>query len=692
MNNLIFDKDIYIIEKKYFKEYIKELIESDTTYGNSIVFPMTGSKAISYSDSYLKFNYNMNSIDNRSIYIKKEDGTYDLGTDVYEILEKKNNKLVPKKIKCNKIRLYHPLTKKSLNAIIDVNNYINNIHFHYLCKSITDYSSNSETEIKYANNTYSEYIDIYYPNIEDIFKINEDGSYSSFYIEDLEIVASTKNEKFINTILSSSEDLEQCEEYEGKQIVPMNLFIQPFRIIEEYAANNALNYDDDLSNDEKVFVKLYLKNSVVENNYVKYPINITLFPYNNVDRTINMYLLDDYMNATTIVFNNPYRFKLMSRLGFSDGIISVVTMFDYPNKSYFYNLAKEYNLSNESKTTPIKEAYKYYNCVDDDNYLMFTNENIVKELEEIDNVTDIGEETMRYVVNTLGLVLENNDNKSKGEITDELLKVNKVKILNAWKNIMKETIVKEYEEEYKTPGNFLGFKIEIATDLAFKHIIYDKNYRLNFCDIDDFAFKLNGIFKSWVQKPEQLLCRTVFYDRVIGTKIIGNLIVISKEWFKYLVNDSIISRMNMLSLINKNKGENIGDMKVIELKEDNINFINNINCIVSKQSDAYNNMSSSLKSNQKIIFKPIFYRVSDLQNIRIRENTVQNIGLNLMKYMTKVEAFKLKINNVEYVESSRNDAFVIFKINANDINIKSGRYDITNQDDEYISTGSYVIY
>ena len=41
----------------------------------------------------------------------------------------------------------------------------------------------------------------------------------------------------------------------------MNLLIQPYRIVEEYAADSVFNYDDNVANDEKIFVKLYLKSN-----------------------------------------------------------------------------------------------------------------------------------------------------------------------------------------------------------------------------------------------------------------------------------------------------------------------------------------------------------------------------------------------------------------------------------------------
>ena len=66
--------------------------------------------------------------------------------------------------------------------------------------------------------------------------------------------------------------------------------------------------------------------------------------------------------------------------------------------------------------------------------------------------------------------------------------------------------------------------------------------------------------------------------------------------------------------------------------------------------------------------------------------------MNLNEYMTKVETFKLSIENLIYVEIGRNDAYVIFRINAAELANTGGRYDIFNQDDEYISSGQYTLY
>ena len=210
-----------------------------------------------------------------------------------------------------------------------------------------------------------------------MFKHNIDGSYNVYYEETYNIIASTRNEKFINSIMSNSSDIEHSEyideEESSIQIVPINLLIQPYRIIEEYAANSEFNYNDNVADDEKIFVKLYLKNNVsIENNYLSYPINISIYPYKEIDDKNNIYILDDNLSQSTLSLNTECKFSIMSRLGFSDGIISIVSLFNYPNKSYFNQLYK-----NDPLTTPMFEAYKYYNNVDESNYTFFINEEII---------------------------------------------------------------------------------------------------------------------------------------------------------------------------------------------------------------------------------------------------------------------------------------------------------------------------
>jgi hypothetical protein len=119
-------------------------------------------------------------------------------------------------------------------------------------------------------------------------------------------------------------------------------------------------------------------------------------------------------------------------------------------------------------------------------------------------------------------------------------------------------------------------------------------------------------------------------------------------------------------------------------------FVENVKCIIKKNTTE---QSLGLQNNMpKIIYKPVFYKVQDLQNIQIRQNVTQNIGVNLINYLSKVESFNINIDGLKIIESARNDSYVIFKIQANKLKSTSGTYHICNQDDEYISSGQWSIY
>jgi hypothetical protein len=129
---------------------------------------------------------------------------------------------------------------------------------------------------------------------------------------------------------------------------------------------------------------------------------------------------------------------------------------------------------------------------------------------------------------------------------------------------------------------------------------------------------------------------------------------------------------------------------MIDLQDMQDKFIENVKCIIKKNNTE---QTVGLQANMpKIIYKPVFYKVQDLQNIQIRQGVTQNIGINLMNYLSKVEAFNLNLDGKKFIETARNDSFIIFKIQANTLNSTSGTYHICNQDDEYISSGQWTLY
>ena len=145
-----------------------------------------------------------------------DEDTFEYGSDVYELLDVEGN---PKWIDCNKVRIYHPANTKAINGILYVDNYINDIHFHYFCNLYQNFSTNSETEFRINNYIYSEFVEIAYPNIEQLFKFvkNDEQTnkeiFNVYYHENLNTVISTKNDSFIERIIFELKDGTEKSKY-----------------------------------------------------------------------------------------------------------------------------------------------------------------------------------------------------------------------------------------------------------------------------------------------------------------------------------------------------------------------------------------------------------------------------------------------------------------------------------------------
>ena len=186
-----------------------------------------------------------------------------------------------------------------------------------------------------------------------------------------------------------------------------------------------------------------------------------------------------------------------------------------------------------------------------------------------------------------------------------------------------DILADEISEEFNLVSfNAAGYYIELSNTPSFDNIIYKSQQETR--KIQNFAFALNNIFTSWNQYPGSLFARVVFIDKYLSTIIYGNIVVITKEWFKYCINDSQIYTLKSLT-----------KKQVNNMNTENFNFIKNVNCIIHKTET--NNPLNISVNNNKILYKPIFYKISDLQKIKIRQGVIQNIGINLSDYLDYVE-------------------------------------------------------
>lgn len=692
VNKVAEDSDIYFIERSIVEKLLSDDANDIKIAKETLCFPTTEDTFQPYSQDYKMFNED---------YIEKLFRFNDDGYgDIYSLLDENGNSMY---IECDTVRIYHPNIQKSKKYIIHFDNYINNIHFHYFCQTNKNQAINSENEFKYNNNIYSEYYEIHIPNIEFLFgdkkhknvselflerngyleqledpdtheeyedwnpqlsnhpeqfkqlylyndendeyePINLDvpydktktyylRQYSVYYREDLNLTIAQEYDKTFDDstddikVLPFDDDDNDVKTQVANIIKPVNYLIQPYILVQDIK-NSILRLS-------QVYKKIILpKNPVrIENNYITYPITCTLYPYTEISDENNVYMPDEDTLVNSDVFITESKFRLSSKLGFDkDGTIAVINQFLYPNKEQW--LDESY-----SQDEALQKAYCFYNNITNKEYV----------IEE--NTDDPESKEVRYRYNDK-ICSSSYVEDERYEDEDDDPTLNKIKIC--------------------------GFHINIFTDLGLKNCILSFDVQDNF--IINFAFKLWNYFTSWDQLPDVLVIQTYFEDKYIGCRIYGNAIGISKEWFKYFINAQNISRLTLNKLYNAWEGT---DMETF-------NFVDKISCIVKKENADNKNLNNNLII-PKIIYKPVFYKVQDLQKIQIRNGLTQKIGINLGNYMTKVETFKITLGGLQVVECARNDIYVIFEIIAGALNTNSGVYNISNQDDEYISSGNWIL-
>ena len=596
VNNIIYDKDIFFIEQSIYLQIIKNLKD------DLIVYPLYKNGSLFFSNTYGFFtSYNINL----------KDILYPIYNDDDSIIENDKRKVNNANILCDKLRIYNPVINKNLDFIIYVDNYINNIHFHYYCNLNKNLNKKYTGEIKVNNNRYIEYIEINIPNIKKLF--SEENKY--FIFEDFNKVAFEDHfslEDFFN---------HRTKKYDNK--LYLSKIIKPFII-------------DKIDEDGQTFdVKTYIDDQYFNynNNFINTSLNITLYPYQGISN--GLYLLHELINSSSTFITYENYFRLSSRLGFDNGIISLINEFEFPNKIKRNEIPQIG--SDEFQNIEDIQVTEYYNT-----YYLHENLDLIEDYR-----------------------------------TDD-----------------------EFDEELNIEAiRSTGFVIQFATDINFKDIIFESVINTDIKDennkstnenfIYDFSFSLNNMVESWKQLNDILIVRAKFIDKKLNNVIIGNNVVINKEWFKYFINDTLNYNIKF------DKTNNLITNNFMDINQ-GYNFIDNINCIITDNSIEDNGKTTIGSSgnivNTKLIYKPIFYKVQDLQTIRLRQGMTQKIGVNMGEFMNKVNTFILNIGDQTIKESSRNDVFVIFEINANNIEDNNGYYNIMNENYEYISSGNFIKY
>lgn len=263
-------------------------------------------------------------------------------------------------------------------------------------------------------------------------------------------------------------------------------------------------------------------------------------------------------------------------------------------------------------------------------------------------------------------------------------------IESAWQRIYstdfsKYKLLSEKAKDYEDLKEILGDSLEmvkytciVSSDYLSKNIIHEE---ISYSDrVDDFLFPMKDLFSKWSQVPDNVYVRLIMEDRAIGKNCSSPTVLFTKDKLKYTINEQQYTRLSI-----KKKETDIDNMN-----KENFNFISNMNCRIVKSNDDKQQIQKN-SVQPRIIYKPIFFKVQELQNIVLRSNMSQNIGISLSSYVNKVDEFILSIGENKWHESSRTSSFVIFNINSKLINEATGKYDILTSENEYISTGNYTI-
>ena len=263
-------------------------------------------------------------------------------------------------------------------------------------------------------------------------------------------------------------------------------------------------------------------------------------------------------------------------------------------------------------------------------------------------------------------------------------------IESAWQRIYstdfsKYKALSERAKDYEELKEILGDSLEmvkytciVSSDHLSKNIIHEE---ISYSDrVDDFLFPMKDLFSKWSQVPDNVYVRLIMEDRAIGKNCSSPTVLFTKDKLKYTINEQQYTRLSI-----KKKETDIDDMN-----KENFNFISNMNCRIVKSNDDKQQIQKN-SVQPRIIYKPIFFKVQDLQNIVLRSNMSQNIGISLSSYLNKVDEFILSIGENKWHESSRTSSFVIFNVNSKLIKEATGKYDILTSDNEYLSTGNYTI-
>ena len=127
------------------------------------------------------------------------------------------------------------------------------------------------------------------------------------------------------------------------------------------------------------------------------------------------------------------------------------------------------------------------------------------------------------------------------------------------------------------------------------------------------------------------------------------------------------------------------EISAIDMNNINVTAINKI----EQNIKTVNINNADTKSH---LVQPVFYQTRNLKSVAIHPAVTENISLQLDQYKSKVKSFVLQVEGINFKETARTSAGVIFKVVGKSLPkaADEGTLYILNQDLELVTTGKYI--
>lgn len=548
------------------------------------------------------------------------------------------------KCKMDELKIWHPNNKKNQNYIVHCYSVINSIKYHWFVgkvdSSIIFNDDKNNTKISYGigkeqkigNSSYSEYVSISVPNIESLFAKDIWVMFpSNIWIDD----------DILNNYLKFSVSENVKDMYVPNKII-RKLTETEYNLLNPFEQIKCIQTSTD----------------PIEYTYTTYDIKENSIQYVKLSLLMNKWSILDGRNNTKYM-----KFDISSNTFSNNMNVSIYPYKQIVNETYIMD----------------KEMPASVCTFNSDNKI-----NLKCNIGFVDSkISIIGNFTYK-----------NSDSITFQDYYEKTYNVDLTKY-KKYSNDVDEISVEssnDIDELLQGHKEMCGYIVMVASDIGFKNIIWTQSSYSN--SVDDFAIPIIDLFTDWNQVPPNVYAKCIFIDRYIGLTISSNVKVLTKDDIKYTIIDTNETRSTNLVKLQEYDGfipKQYKSNNDIAMGQYNSTFfIDNIRCNIIRNKEQQNN-DYSRQSKPRVIYKPLFYRTEDSHVIKIRQNVTQNVGINLSKYMTKVDTFYMRIGNYDYMEVARNGIYIIFKVDAMKNQITTDKYDIIDTDGNYITTGSITL-